>query len=186
MRRICIMMLALCTMGLAQAQVGVYRSSGAYGVSKKMPDLGPLTKNGKVYYYHNTPMTETEMVAFIQQNCDKAYQYYKKQQKIENAGWGVFGGGAAICLGLGLGLTLGGQLVPPYDQRMVASGISFICIGTVSTVLVGIPMIIAGNVQKKNTHKVFNTWCGYKELETSQLELKLTSGENGIGLALAF
>ena len=200
MKRIFFLIIALCEMSLAQAQVGVVRSSGAFAVQKSQ-DLGPLTRSGKIYYYHNEPMKEAQMVEFIKKDCQEAYNYYRKRHKIEMAGWGIFGAGAAMCLAIGtpvlvtLGYRSGKEANNPLSSNeqdaYFASGMTFVCVGTVSSVLIGVPMIIAGNVQKKNAHKVYNTWCGCKELETSQrqavpLELKLTSGANGLGLALSF
>ena len=201
MKRVCIFLLALCLVGMAQAQVGLMRSSGVYSVQKTSQDLGPLTRNGKVYYYHGKPMKQADMVRFLNENCAEAYNYYRKQHKIEMAGWGIFGAGAAMCLAIGtpvlvtLGYRSGKEANNPLSSNeqdaYFASGMTFVCVGAVSSVLIGVPMIIAGNVQKKNAHKVYNTWCGYKELEENQakatpLELKLTSGANGLGLALSF
>lgn len=193
-------LLALCALtNVAQAQVGVVRSSGVYSVQKAKPqDLGPLTRNGNVYYYHDEPMTQAQMVEFIKKDCQQAYNYYRKQHKIEMAGWALFGVGAALCLGIGVPVQHVGENL--YYQKKIskderypyfASGLAFTCVGAITWILVGTPMIIAGNIQKKNAHKQYNTWCGYKELEQSQakvtpLELKLTSGTNGLGLALSF
>jgi hypothetical protein len=177
-----VILFMLCAVGAMQAQVGVVRSGG-YGISKSAKDLGPMTRNGKVYYYHNTPMTQAEMATFVQQNCEKAYQHYRKNKNIEIAGWSLFGGGAFISAVLGSAML--GAHVSTNKGILQTAAMSLYGAGAIVGIT-GIPMIIAGNVQKKNTHKVFNTWCGYKELETSRLELKLTSGENGIGLALAF
>ena len=200
MRRLCIILFAMCSLCMAQAQVGLVRSSGAFAVQKTQ-DIGPLTRQGKIYYYHGEPMKEAEMVEFIKKDCQEAYDYYRKQQRIEKAGWGIFGAGAAMCLAIGtpvlatLDYRTGKEANNPIPENQedayFASGMTFICVGAVSSVLVGVPMVIAGNVQKKNAHKVYNTWCGYKELETSQyravpLELKLISGTNGLGLALSF
>ena len=44
--------------------------------------LGLLTRNGKIYYYHGKPLTEKEMVVMMQQDCEQAYHYYKKQTNI--------------------------------------------------------------------------------------------------------
>ena len=192
MKRIFLFLLALGMFGVAQAQVGLMRSSGVYSVKKVSQDLGPMTKNGNIYYYHGTPMKQADMVRFLNENCVEAYNYYRKQHKIEMAGWGIFGGGLAVCLGVGVPILAVRYNVPEEQKDMyMGTGIGLICFGAVSSVCIGVPMIIAGNVQKKNAHKVYNTWCGYKELEENQakatpLELKLISGSNGLGLALAF
>ena len=183
MKRIFFLIIALCAMSVALAQVGVVRSGGAFAVQKSQ-DLGPLTRDGKIYYYHDQPMTEAEMVAFIQKDCARAYNHYKRWKKIEIAGWGLLGAGVGMVV-IGSGLLGGAGLHASQNNVYIASALAFYGAGTI-TGIVGISLGSAGNVKKKNTNKVYNTWCGYKELETSQLELKLTSGANGLGLALSF
>ncbi len=203
MKRITLFILVLCLCGIAQAQVGVGYYRSGYGVQKvKKQNLGPLTRDGKIYYYHGKPMKEAEMVQLLNENCTEAYNYYKKQQRIANAGWGLFGAGIGMVI-LGGGLLGGSGAINTdvypagsaerdrmYDKQnnLLASGIAFMCGGAVITGGIGMPMIIAGYAQKRNAHKVYNTWCGYKELEqeTSQLEFRLQSSHNGLGLALVF
>ena len=197
---ILIAVICLCCMAQAQVGVGYYRSG--YGSVQKAQDVGPLTRNHNIYYYHGKPMKQAEMVQFLNENCKEAYDYYRKQQKIEKAGWGIFGAGAIMCVGLGVPLFCIGEnnrevYSTTYEKKSAeatwGAGMGFMCIGAISSVLVGVPMVIAGHVMKKNAHKVYNTWCGYKELEqeTSQrnatpLELRLQSSSNGLGLALSF
>lgn len=185
MKRIFFLIIALCAMSFAQAQVGVVRSSGAFAVQKSQ-DLGPLTRDGKIYYYHDQPMTEAEMVTFIQKDCARAYNHYKRWKKIEIAGWSLLGAGVGMVV-IGSGLLGGANLHhnEKTGDAYAASALAFYGAAGI-TGLVGISLGPAGNVKKKNTNKVYNTWCGYKELETSQLELKLTPGANGLGLALSF
>lgn len=182
MKRIIFILLAVIGLcGVAQAQVGVMRSG--YGSVQKTKDIGPITRQGFIYYYHNDPMTYAEMLNFVNSNCERAYQYYQKQQKIQKAGWGLFG--------CGLGITVAGAVMSGiYDRKvydLYGAGVGLACIGF-TAVLVGVPMIIAADANKRNAHKVYNTWCGYKELEqeTSRLELRLQSSPNGLGLALSF
>ncbi len=215
MKRIFLFLMALCVFGVAQAQVGLMRSSGVYSVQKtKSQDLGPLTKNGNIYYYHGTPMKQADMVRFLNENCAEAYNYYRKQHKIEMAGWGIFASFTAISFVVGIPMGVVGENnkikareewnkkgksgidIYDYPEYVTAhsvnrAGIALSIVGASIAVAVGVPMIIAGNIQKKNAHKVYNTWCGYKELEENQaqatpMELKLISGSDGLGLALSF
>ena len=194
MKRICLFLIALCSIGIAQAQVGVYRSG--YGSVQKAQNIGPISRQGFIYYYHNDPMTYAEMVNFVNSNCERAYKYYQTQRKIEKAGWGLFASGLAITVA---GATMVGVYDRMgYDQQrengnLLDAGIGLVCIGPITTVLVGVPLLIAADVNKRNVYKVYNTWCGYKELEQetslrdkTPLELRLQSGSNGLGLALAF
>ena len=213
MKRIFLFLMALCVFGVTQAQVGLMRSSGVYSVQKASQDLGPMTKNGNIYYYHGTPMKQADMVRFLNENCAEAYNYYRKQHKIEMAGWGIFASFTAISFVVGIPMGVvgdnnkgtareewnkKGQPGDLYDyspyktaRNVTRAGVALSIVGASIAVAVGVPMIIAGNVQKKNAHKVYNTWCGYKELEENQaqatpLELKLISGSDGLGLALSF
>ena len=193
MKRILFILLAVMGLcGMAQAQVGIMRSG--YGVSKQPKDIGPISRQGFIYYYHNDPMTYAEMLNFVNSNCERAYQYYQKQQKIQKAGWGLFGSGLAITVA---GATMLGTAYKAdnrnIEYQLEGAGIALVCIGPITTVLVSVPMIIAADANKRNAYKVYNTWCGYKELEqeTSQrnatpLELRLQSSSNGLGLALSF
>ena len=220
MKRIIFILLAVIGLcGIAQAQVGVGYYRSGYGSVQKTQDVGPLTRNHNIYYYHGKPMKRAEMVQLLNDNCKEAYDYYRKQQKIEKAGWGLFGAGIVMTLGLGVPMTIIGSNnqevayknwynhpesrggysnyyeTPAYKSAEATwdAGLGFVCIGPITSVLVGVPMIIAGNVQKKNAHKVYNTWCGYKELEqetssreNNSVELRLQSSSNGLGLALSF
>ncbi len=210
MKRIFYLFFVLSVALSAQAQVGVGYYRSGYGSVQKTQDVGPLTREGNIYYYHGKPMKRAEMVQLLNDNCKEAYDYYRKQQKIEKAGWGIFGAGAGLVL-IGGGVLGGSESyyknnISPmypvnkqnewlYDKRyhtyktMQRAGVGIMISSAVAVACVSIPMIIAGNVQKKNAHKVFNTWCGYKELEeqeTSRLELRLNAGANGLGVALAF
>ena len=198
MKRFILFLLAICALtSYTHAQVGVMRTSSVYAVQKVNPyDLGPLTRNGNIYYYHGKPMKQAEMIQFLNQNCAEAYNYYLKQHKIEMAGWALFGVGAGMAIGGGImnyfvhyGNRNGNITTEAYKRL---NPISFAISGIGGAMFVSsIPMICVGAVRKKNVHRVYNQWCGYKELEntspeTSQLELKLTSGANGFGLALSF
>ncbi len=188
MKRIIFILLAVIGLcGVVHAQVGVYRSG--YGVSKQPKNIGPVTRQGSIYYYHNDPMTYAEMLNFVNSNCERAYQHNQKQQKLQKAGWGLFSSGLVITVA---GATMLGLYhhAPSGDMReqIEAAGIGLTCIGPITTVLISVPMIIAADVNKRNAYKVYNTWCGYKELEqeTSQLEFRLQSSHNGIGIAMSF
>ena len=186
MKRISIIIFALCIFGAAQAQVGVYRSG--YGVQQVSQDAGPLTRDGNLYYYHGKSMTEKEMVAFIQKDCERAYNYYKRNQKIEYAGWGLFGIGLGVTMA-GVGTIIGGYYGPDYNPNngweIYHSGYIVLAAGVGITCVLGVPIICVGAVRKKNAHKVYNQYCGVEET-ANNMELKLTSGNNGLGLALSF
>ena len=166
MKRVFIILLFLCALAGVEAQVC---------------EAGPLTKSGRTYYYHNTPMTEAEMVAMIQQDCDKAYRHYMKNRNLEIAGWSLFGTGVG-CVGIATG-CLCGYVADHSAGILQTTSIALYGAGTIVG-LTGIPLIITGNIRKKRTYRVYNEWCG--QPQTSQLEFKLTSDANGMGFAVSF
>ncbi len=183
MKRISLFIFALCIVCVAQAQVGVGYYRSGYGSVQKAQDVGPLSRDGNFYYYHGKSMTEKEMVAFIQKDCERAYNYYKKNQKLEKIGWAMFGTGLGIAA-IGGGMCIGVNLTT-WNRSTSDAGWSFIIAGAAITGGVGIPIICVGAVRKKNAHKVYNQYCGTEET-ANNMELKLTSGNNGLGLALSF
>lgn len=188
MKRTLSTLLVLCMVCVAQAQVGIMRSSGVY--ASQPQDIGPLTRDGNWYYYHGKSMTEKEMVAFIQKDCARAYNYYKKNHKLEKIGWAMFGTGLGISA-IGGAMCIGASLMPWKDSNWSTmssisdSGWAMIGAGAAVVGGVGIPIICVGAVRKKNAHKVYNQYCGVEETAEHH-ELKLTSGANGLGLALSF
>ena len=185
MKRIVFILLAVIGLcGIAQAQVGVGYYRSGYGSVQKAQDGSPLSRAGNLYYYHGKSMTEKEMVAFIQKDCEKAYQYYKKHQVIANAGWGLLGTGATLGI-VGMALLIAQETMGHAgDPAYIKTGAAFVSIGGLS-VITGVSMGIAGHVMKKNAHKVYNQYCETEET-ANNMELKLTSGNNGLGLALSF
>ena len=95
-----LVLLFILAASMLQAQVGVGYYRSGYGSVQKTQDVGPMTRSGNIYYYHGKPMKRAEMVQLLNDNCKEAYDYYRKQQKIEKAGWGLFGAGAIMCVGL--------------------------------------------------------------------------------------
>ena len=184
MKRLIFFLLAFCAISLAHAQSGSF-TFDVQNTTLKVQKEGPLSRDGKIYYYHGQPMTEKEMVEFVKKDCSRAYNHYQKWRKIEITGWSLLGvGGGMVIIGSGCLAGIG-------DSRtQIATSMSFYAIGAI-TGIVGITLGSVGHVKKINTHKVYNTWCGYNESEQNQakatpLELKLTAGSNGLGLAMTF
>lgn len=192
MKRFLFVLFTICVLtNFAQAQVGVMRSSNVYSVQKTaQQDLGPLTRDGNYYYYHGKSMTEKEMVAFIQKDCERAYNYYKRNHMIEKIGWAMFGAGFGIAA-IGGGIWVGAYLAPKNEsnhwtlEMLEEIGMGIIGAGAGVVGGVGIPMICVGAVRKKNAHKIYNAYCASEET-AGLLEFNITSGANGLGLALSF
>lgn len=161
----------------------------SYGNTGYVFKQEPMTRDGKIYYYHGKPMDQKQFVEFIKANCDRAYQHYLKNRKLERAGWALFG--------VGMALTITGSVLGPcaytwynegYGKNWETIAAAGLGIGISGVVIVGgvsVPMICVGNVRKMNSHKQYNTWCGDRD-QASNMEMRLTFGANGLGLAIAF
>ena len=149
-----------------------------------------MRREGNIYFLNNKPMKTEDMLKFMQQNCKQAYDQYYKNRKLERAGWALFG--------IGFGVTMTGGILNYYalkrDKDLYEAGIDYKVVLPVSYAIIGlggalfvssVPMICVGAVRKKNVHKVYNTWCSPKAT-SAVYEFHLTSGANGLGLALNF
>ena len=144
---------------------------------------GPMQRVGyDEYIIENRRLKGKELNYFLQENCPVANDYHKKWQRTEVAGWCMLGLGAGFSLGIGLGCMLWTEL-GTGNQVAYKTGAAFVAIGG-AMVLSSVPPIVCGMVFKNRTHKVFNDNCG--QPQAFQPELKLTSGPNGLGLALSF
>lgn len=140
---------------------------------------GPMQRVGNdVFMIEGKQLKGRELLFFLQKTCPQAYNYRRSWQSCEVGGWCLFGIGLGLSLGVGLGCFLA---EPTYTAYRI--GIAFMAAGGAMTIG-SIPMIACGNVYKKRVDEVFNTYC--VRPQAFQPELKLTSGVNGLGLALAF
>ncbi len=144
---------------------------------------GPMQRVGNdVFMVEGRRLEGRELLFFLQNNCPQAYTFRRSWQNCEVGGWCLFGIGVAFTLGIGLG-CYGGYEWGPAGSAAYRTGIAFMAAGG-AIVLSSIPMIACGNVFKKRVDEVFNQYCGRQQ--AFQPELKLTSGANGLGLAIAF
>lgn len=144
---------------------------------------GPMQRIGSdEYMIEGRRLKGKELNFFLQQNCPIAYNYHKKWVACETAGWSLFGIGIAFAGVIGAG-CLGWYADKGYKQDVLFVGTAFASAGA-ALVAGSIPMIACGNVYKKRVDQVFNTYCSRPQ--AFHPELKLTSGANGLGLALQF
>ena len=156
----------------SQQNVG-YNYYGAYA-----GNTGPMKHiKADEYMIEGRHLKGKELNFFLQQNCPIAYEYHKKWQGCEIAGWTLMGSGIAIFFaGIAYSFT-----VKNVDWR---PGTYAICTVGGSLIAGSIPLIVCGNVYKKKTAEVFNVNCG--QPQAFQPELRLQSSSNGLGLALSF
>ena len=144
---------------------------------------GPMQRIGdNLYQIEGRRLQGKELLFFLQQNCPQAYNFRKSWEACETTGWCFFGIGVAFTLGIGLG-CYGGYQWGDARSASLWAGVAFMAAGG-TMVLGSVPMIACGNVLKKRVDEVFNQYCGHQQ--AFQPELRLTSGANGLGIALAF
>ena len=122
--------------------------------------------------------TKTVLEFFLQKNCPQAYTFYKNQKNMEIAGWSLLGAGIPVCLVVGVT-----ALCCSYDDDGAIAGCFFIALGG-SMTLASVPMIACGNINKKRVDEVYNLNCSRRM--SYKPELKMTSGQNGLGFAIAW
>jgi hypothetical protein len=133
----------------------------------------------KLFSYNGDTITSEKYLEIARQNCYKAYEQYNRGQKLKKAG--------AICLGAGIGLTLGGIIthtagIVNHNSPTTITGGIFLLTGLTSTAT-GIPLFCVGKSQKRKSYETFNdTSRGY--ISSSELQFRINN--DGMGLALVF
>ena len=158
-------------------------NNGFYAGSHMGFANGPMQRvGGDEYMIEGHRLKGRELNYFLQQNCPVAYTYHKKWAACEAAGWSLFSIGIVFAGTIGGGCW-GWYANKGYNSAVLTAGVAFVYAGA-GLVAGSIPLIVCGNVYKKRTANVFNQYCGRPQ--AFQPELHLTSGVNGLGLALSF
>lgn len=147
-----------------------------------------FTMDDDIYYLGDRRFTEAEYLAFVQQNCQPAYEAFMKGAKLRKTGWQLLASGLPILtagivlcgVGVGVGYDRGDRQL---GDAFVASGAIFVGVGT-GLSLGSIPCLIVGFVKKNNSYEVYNEDCAPKP--TATLDFRLQTSQNGIGLAMRF
>ena len=141
---------------------------------------GPMQRIGAdEYMIDGHRLKGKELDFFLRENCPVAYNHHKSWKNCEIAGYCLLAAGTGMFVGLGVVF----YSIAYGDRAYLYTGVSFMTIGG-ALMSASVPMIACGNIFKKRTHMVFNQNCGRQQ--AFQPELKLTSGANGLGIALAF
>ena len=153
-----------------------------------LPQAALFTMDDDIYFLGDRKFTEAEYLAFIQENCQPAYEAFMKGAKLRKTGWQLLASGLPILtagivlcgVGVGVGYEQGnkqlgdGLCIPGAILTSVGTGLS---IGS-------IPCLIVGSVKKNNSYEVYNEQCAPKP--TATLDFRLQTSQNGIGLAMRF
>ena len=143
-------------------------------------NFGVIEYDGeKLLSYNGDKITSERYIELAKANCYKAYEQYNRGQKLKKAG--------AICLGAGVGLTLGGiithsaGIVNNNSEATIVGGL-FLLTGLTSTAT-GIPLFCIGKSQIRKSYESFNDASrGY--ITSSELQFRINN--DGMGLALVF
>lgn len=149
------------------------------GVSQK-DNTYIITRNNGKYQYKEQEIDKLTYKELLE-TCPKAYDYYKKGEKLSTAGWVLMGIGPASIIGGTMMLFIGGQSKDGYGQT-ASSGIAFMVIGSVST-CVSVPLLSIGYYRQHNAYQIYNSKCTSSR---SVLSFNLTAGQNGLGIAMNF
>ena len=163
------------------------------GKKKARPEL---TRAGNTYYINGKEEIKGQKVLefYAQQNCQAAYDQYKRGRQCYIAGWSLFGGGAALTVA-GLGCIIGGVAktidsavggnVTIYDQLMTAGGV-LIGVGVVSQIVCA-PLIVVGKKKMHLSAETYNASCRYSQMRMQpQPYWSLQTSANGVGFAFNF
>ncbi|MBO6075280.1 MAG: hypothetical protein J6P74_09150 [Paludibacteraceae bacterium] len=157
-------------------------------VEETLPQVPLFTMDDDIYYLGDRRFTEAEYLAFVQENCQPAYEAFMKGAKLRKTGWQLLASGLPILtagivlcgVGVGVGYEQGNKQL---GDGLCIPGAILIGVGT-GLSLGSIPCLIVGSVKKNNSYEVYNEDCAPKP--TATLDFRLQTSQNGIGLAMRF
>lgn len=149
-----------------------------YDLNANIPENERLVRTGKNEYVINGQKYNTrELKFYLQRTCPQAYNYYNNCVAMETSGWCLFGvGWTTVAAGIAYSYLTGS-----YNWKAITAAI---CTSGGALVAGSIPLIVCGNVYKKRVDDFYNQRCASRM--AFQPELKLTSGPNGLGFAIAW
>ena len=159
----------------------------------------PITKeDDDIYVMGDLRMSEDDYLKFVKLNCKEAYDYYESGVSLQAAGWRLAGAGAGLFAGgliwhmVGL-FTFGpyGSSRALYDYGLyrgfTIAGEVLMGVGLFGLIPGSVPCFVIGTVRKNNSHEVYNEKCAAtQQAKNTPVTFGITSGANGIGVALNF
>ena len=157
-------------------------------VEEVLPQAALFTMDDDIYFLGDRKFTEAEYLAFVQENCQPAYEAFMKGAKLRKTGWQLLASGLPILtagivlcgVGVGVGYEQGNKQL---GDGLCVPGAILISVGT-GLSIGSIPCLIVGSVKKNNSYEVYNEDCAPKP--TATLDFRLQTSQNGIGLAMRF
>lgn len=143
----------------------------------------PITKNDDFYYMGDQRMTEDQYFDFIKQNCQVAWESYQKGNLLWKQGWALFGVGMGVMIP---GAALYSVGIAERYAELYIPGAVFLASGSILTTA-SVPCLIVGGIKKYNSHNVYNDHCTARQQAfTTPITFGITSGANGVGVAMNF
>ncbi len=158
-------------------------------VEPSYQDIKPaMIRTGSEYSYNGQYLSKWDYENLLRNTCPEAYSQYKKGNTLVKTGWGLFGAGMVL---IGGGITMMflepilayehyGTYNDSYYPLFVGGTISAIVGGVVTAT--SIPIFSVGYAKRnKRALETFNRTCA-----EPAVTYNLTTGQNGIGLAINF
>ena len=166
-------------------QAPAQQSYNNYNAGSNKPAFNglPIDKRDDYYYMGDQRMTEDQYFDFIKQNCQVAWESYQKGSLLWKQGWALFGVGMGVLIP---GAALYSIGIVERAEELWIPGAVFLSSGCILTTA-SVPCLIVGGIKKYNSHNVYNDNCASRQQAfTTPITFGITSGANGVGVALNF
>ena len=159
----------------------------------------PITKeDDDIYVMGDLRMSEDDYLKFIKLNCKDAYTYYENGVNLQSLGFRFLGAGAGLFAGGLVWHMVGLFTFGPYASSsylydyglykgFTIAGEVLMGVGLFGFIPASVPCLVIGTVRKNNSHEVYNEKCAAtQQAKNTPVTFGITSGANGIGVALNF
>ncbi len=155
----------------------------------------PIQRNGGKFYAGNQLLSQREYQNLLQNTCPAAFQQYDSGRKLTIAGWCVFGTGAAVSA-FGGGLLISGLVTAANNDptatpaeglgkgigAVLTSAVGIICLIPGGVLLTtSVPLLCVGYSKRNKSVDTYN-----QSLNAPPISYHITTGQDGIGLAIRF
>lgn len=152
-----------------------------------------LHMDGNTYYYGDQKLSNSELLNFYaQQNCQEAYDQFRKARQVTTAGWAFLGIGGAldvgaiVCAALYIRDRQNGNVPAtgnPMDADTYAAMIG-LTLSATAFELACIPMLVVGYHKQHSSVDTYNQSCA--KASAAKPYWAIQASENGLGLAFKF
>ena len=137
-------------------------------------DIVKISNN--LYSYNGKSLDKNEYEALIRNSCPQAYKQYRLGKSLKIAGWTCFATGLSA-IGVGISVIFIGS----HDSGMIAAGATLCGLGSGATAA-SVPLLAVGYVKQNRSVDTYNVQCK----SSNPISFNLTTGQNGLGIAMNF